>query len=131
MKLTEKEIIMGLFDELAGKAFGMLGGSGDAKSGLLDGIMETVASSGSGGLSGLLQSFKDKGLGEAVSSWVGTGDNLPVSSEQIRNVLGNETIQNLASKFGISTDEISSMLAQHLPGAVDNLTPDGTIPENS
>ena len=122
---------MGLFDELAGKAFGMLGGSGDAQSGLLGGIIETVASSDSGGLNGLLQSFKEKGLGEAVSSWVGTGENLPVSSEQIRNVLGNETIQNLASKFGISTDEISSMLAQHLPGAVDNLTPDGTLPENS
>ena len=122
---------MGLFDELAGKAMGMLSGSGESGSGLPGGIMGSLAPEGSGGLRGLIQSFQEKGLGDTVASWVGKGENLPISADQIQNVLGNDTIQNLASKFGISTDEISSMLAQHLPGAVDNLTPDGNIPDNS
>jgi uncharacterized protein YidB (DUF937 family) len=122
---------MGFLDGLAGKALGMFGGSGEAPSGLFAEIMEMVAPNASGGLNGLLQSFQDKGLGDTISSWIGTGENLPISSDQIQSVLGNETIQNLASKFGISSDQISSLLAQHLPGAVDKLTPDGTLPENS
>jgi uncharacterized protein YidB (DUF937 family) len=122
---------MGLLDELAGKALGMFNGSGEASSGLLDEIMGMVAPDTSGGLRGLLQSFQDKGLGDTMSSWIGTGENLHISSDQIQSVLGNETIQNLASKFGISGDQISSMLAQHLPTAVDKLTLDGTLHEQS
>ncbi|MSN26686.1 MAG: DUF937 domain-containing protein [Geobacter sp.] len=122
---------MGLFDELAGKALGMMGGSEDSSSGLMGGIVDMLAPKGSGGLGGLLQSFQEKGLGDKVSSWVGNGENLPISADQIQSVLGNDTIQNIASKFGISGDDISSMLAQYLPGTVDKLTPDGTIPDNS
>lgn len=122
---------MGLLDGLAGQALGMLNGSDEAPSGLLGGIMDMVTSNSSGGLSGLVQSFHDNGLGDVVSSWVGKGENLPIDPAQIQNVLGNDMVQNLASKFGISGDQISSLLAQHLPGAVDKLTPDGTVPENS
>ena len=121
---------MGLFDDFAGKAMGALNGSGDSSDGPLGGILEMVMPKGSGGLGGLVQSFQEKGLGEMVSSWVGKGENLPVSAEQIQSALGNETIRNLASKLGISGDDMSSMLAQYLPGAVDKLTPDGTIPKN-
>ncbi len=95
---------------------------------MLGGIINTLAP---GGLGGLVQSFKDKGLGEAVASWIGKGENLPISADQIQSVLGNETIQNLASKFGIPGDQIGSMLALSLPEAVDELTPEGTIPDNS
>lgn len=122
---------MGLFDDLAGKAFGMLsGGSGENPDNPLDGILEVVMPKDSGGLGGLLQSFQQKGLGDTVASWIGKGENLPISADQIQSVLGNETIQNLAAKFGISSDEISTMLAQYLPGTVDKLTPDGAIPDN-
>lgn len=119
---------MGMFDDLAGKAMGMLGDSGEDSGGMLSGIINTLAP---GGLGGLVQSFKDKGLGETAASWIGKGENLPISADQIQSVLGNETIQNLASKFGISSDQLSSMLAQYLPETVDKLTPEGTIPDNS
>ncbi len=123
---------MGLFDDLAGKALGMLsGGSGENSDNPLGGILEMVMPKDSGGLGGLLQSFQQKGLGDTVASWIGKGENLPISADQIQSVLGNETIQNLAAKFGISSDEISTMLAQYLPGTVDKLTPDGNIPDNS
>jgi len=122
---------MSLLDGLAGKAFDMLNGSNDTSSGIVDEIMKMVAPGTSGGLNGLLQSFQDKGLGETVSSWIGTGENLPISPDQIQSVLGSETMQNLASKFGISSEVVSSLLAQQLPTAVDKLTPDGTLPEES
>lgn len=120
---------MGLLDELAGKAMGLLGGGGSEQSGLMQGVLEMLGSSGSGGLSGLVNTFKEQGLGEVVSSWVGTGQNLPINAEQIQQVLGGDAIQQLAAKSGLSTDEVSSKLAEHLPGIVDHLTPDGSVPE--
>ena len=120
---------MGLLDELAGKAQGMFGGAEGTSSELLKGVMDMLSSSQSGGLSGLVQAFKDKGLGDVVSSWVGTGENLPLNADQVSNTLGSETIQNLAAKAGVSSTEVSSLLAQQLPGLIDKLTPDGVVPE--
>lgn len=120
---------MGLLDELASKAQGMFGGAEGKSPELLSSVMNMLSSNQSGGLSELVQSFKDKGLGDIVSSWVGTGENKPVNADQINTALGSETIQNLAEKAGVSSTEVSSMLAQHLPGLIDKLTPDGVIPE--
>lgn len=122
---------MGLLDELVGKAAGMLGGAqgGEGPGGLLDEVMGMLSGGQGGGLSGLVQNFKDKGLGDIVSSWVGTGENLPINADQIKEGLGSETIRNLAAKVGISPDDLSTQLSQFLPGVIDKLTPDGTIPE--
>lgn len=120
---------MGLFDELAAKASGLLGGGGSEQSGLAGGIMEMLTKSG--GLGGLVQSFQEKGLGDIISSWVGTGSNLPISADQIKEGLGGDAIQNLAAKAGTSPEDISAKLAELLPGVIDRLTPDGTIPEGS
>ncbi len=120
---------MGLFDELVGKASGMLGGGEGEQSGLVGGVMEMLANKETGGLGGLVQSFQEKGLGGVISSWVGTGENLPVSAEQIQQVLGSDTLQNLAAKSGIAPEELSGKLAEFLPGIIDKMTPDGTVPE--
>lgn len=120
---------MGLLDEFASKAQGMFGGAEGKSPELLNGVMDMFSNNQSGGLSGLVQTFKDKGLGDIVSSWVGTGENKPVNADQINNALGSETIQNLAAKAGVSSAEVSSLLAQYLPGLIDKLTPNGVIPE--
>lgn len=81
-----------------------------------------------GGLQGLVQSFHDKGLGEIASSWVGMGENLPVSADQVHQVLGSERVNDLAIKAGISPDVAGGAIAQLLPGIVDRLTPNGSCP---
>jgi uncharacterized protein YidB (DUF937 family) len=78
-----------------------------------------------GGLDGLVQNFQQKGLGEVVSSWVSTAQNLPISADQISHVLGSDTVKNLAAKAGISPDQAGSQLADLLPGLIDKLTPNG------
>ena len=83
----------------------------------------------SGGLQGLLQKFQAGGLGDAVASWVGTGQNLPVSAEQLQSVLGSRQLNEVASKLGIDSQQLSSQLAQHLPGLIDQVTPNGQVPE--
>jgi uncharacterized protein YidB (DUF937 family) len=120
---------MGVLDEIVGKATGMLSGGAGEQSGLLGGVMEMLAGKESGGLGGLVQSFQEKGFGGIISSWIGTGENQPISADQIQQVLGSDEIQRLAGKFGIPAEELSGKLAEILPGTIDKMTPDGTIPE--
>ena len=82
-----------------------------------------------GGIGGLQQSFAKQGMGDVVSSWIGTGQNMPVSADQIQQVLGNEQIKAFAQKAGISSEAAGPQLAALLPGIVDKLTPGGQIPQ--
>ena len=84
-----------------------------------------------GGLSGLLQQFHDKGLGGLVTSWVSTGQNLPISADQIQHVLGSEQVKELAAKAGISPDAAGSHLAEFLPMLIDKLTPNGQVQQGT
>ncbi len=122
---------MGFFDELAGKAFESLGLGKGGNSDLLNAVMEMLNNKESGGLSGLVQSFQQKGLGDIVSSWVSTGKNLPISAEQMLNGMGEDKIGEIANKAGISADAASSLLSEVLPGLIDRLTPNGKIPEGN
>jgi len=81
-----------------------------------------------GGLGGLLNKLQQGGLGNAVNSWVGTGQNQPVSPGQLGSALGPSIIKMLAQKSGMSEDDISKQLSQVLPGLVDKLTPAGRLP---
>jgi uncharacterized protein YidB (DUF937 family) len=87
------------------------------------------AKSKGGGLPGLIQAFQANGLGDVVSSWIGTGPNQPISASQIQSVLGSDAVKQLAARMGISPDAMSARLADVLPGAIDTLTPDGKLPE--
>ncbi len=117
---------MGLFDSIAGAVLGKTAGE--------QGNMAQVAIdlfNQNGGLSGILDKFKENGLGETAASWVGTGENLSISAEQISAVLGDGAIADLAAKFGISPETISAQIAEHLPRVVDKLTPNGEVPADS
>ena len=81
-----------------------------------------------GGIGGLVSAFEKSGLGGVASSWVGTGANQPVSPQQVQNGLGNQAIQDVAAKLGVSPDIASTVVSQLLPHVVDHLTPNGQIP---
>jgi uncharacterized protein YidB (DUF937 family) len=115
-------------EDMAGKEISsLLSGSSNP---LAAGVMQMINNQ-PGGLSGLVQQFHDKGLGGLVSSWVGTGQNLPISADQLQHVLGSDQLKELAAKAGISPDTASSHLAQLLPMLIDKLTPNGQVPEAS
>ena len=119
---------MSLIDDLGNKAaYSLLG---DCSNPLATGLLHMINNT-PGGLSGMLQSFHDRGLGGLVSSWVGTGQNLPISADQIQHVLGSEQVKELAAKAGISPDIASNALSQLLPTLVDKLTPNGQMPQHS
>jgi uncharacterized protein YidB (DUF937 family) len=81
-----------------------------------------------GGLGGLLKKLEQGGLGNAADSWVGTGQNQPVSPGQLGSALGPSIIKMLAQKSGIPEEELTKQLSQVLPGIVDKLTPSGRLP---
>jgi len=81
-----------------------------------------------GGVGGLVSAFEKNGLGGVASSWVGQGANQPVTPQQVQSGLGNEALQDVASKLGVSPDVASGVVAQLLPHVVDHLTPNGQVP---
>jgi len=119
---------MGLLDEVEGKALSSMLGS--SSSPLATGLMQMINNQ-PGGLQGLIQSFHDKGMGGLVQSWVGTGQNLPISADQISHVLGSDQVKQLAASAGISPDAAGATLAKLLPMLVDHATPGGQVPQQS
>lgn len=119
---------MGLLDGIKKQVEGGAGstspstGQTSGHSGLLSGALEMLSGQGFGNL---VRSFKEKGLSDVVSSWIGTGQNLPISPDQIHSVLGSEKVRQLAEKAGLSPQEAASKLSTVLPEVVDKATPNG------
>ena len=120
---------MGLLEDLASKAKGAMGATGGEHSGMINAVLGMLGVQGTGGLAGMVQAFKDRGLQDIINSWVGTGENKPITPEQIQLGLGKEKIQELADKAGVTAEAAKAKLAEILPGLVDKLTPQGKIPE--
>ncbi|MDF3031198.1 MAG: hypothetical protein K0R03_1756 [Moraxellaceae bacterium] len=81
-----------------------------------------------GGLEGLLRRFQQSGLGAVFGSWVGVGQNKPITPTQIQQALGSGQLVQLASRLGLDPRQLARLLAQYLPGIVDSMTPDGRLP---
>jgi uncharacterized protein YidB (DUF937 family) len=136
LSTTQKENIMGILDTVLGvlksqaassSAAPAAGGSGD----LLSSVIGMITDPQSGGLSGLVEKIAAGGLADQVASWVGKGENLPISAEQIQEVLGSSFVQGLAAKMGINTNDVAGSLAGMLPQIIDKLTPDGQVPADN
>lgn len=84
-----------------------------------------------GGISGLLEKFRQSGLTDVVQSWIGSGQNFPISSDQVQQVLSSNVLQQLATKLGIDSQMASGIVAQFLPEIVNKLSPDGLEPNNT
>ena len=129
---------MGLLDMVGGMLGGQAGqGGGQAE--LLNLIVGMLAGGGqgghggqggaAGGLGALLQQFQAAGLGEQVNSWIGTGQNLPLSPDQLQGALGGEQMSQMADRMGLSVGDLGSQMSQMLPQVVDRMTPGGQMPE--
>jgi uncharacterized protein YidB (DUF937 family) len=119
---------MGLLDSILGAVSSQTEASGGTNplTGIVGGLLEQ-----SGGLQGLMDKFTQAGHGSAFASWVGTGQNQPISSDQIQKVLGSEQVKALAGKLGIDPNQAGQFLAEYLPKVIDKLTPAGKIDPNA
>jgi uncharacterized protein YidB (DUF937 family) len=115
---------MGLLDQVLGTLGQQAGGSGQNQ--MLDLVMQLINSQ-PGGLQGLIERFAQGGLGQQAQSWVSTGQNLPISPEQLLKVLGGGQLSQLTQQAGLSDADAAGGLADLLPQVVDQLTPNGAI----
>jgi len=115
---------MGLMDMVGG----LLGQGGQGQNPLVSAALGLIQNH-PGGIQGLLGQFQEQGLGDQVASWIGTGANQGISAEQLQSVLGSDQLQQLASRFGLSQGDAASGLASALPQVVDQLSPQGSLPE--
>ena len=103
-------------------------GSGTSNDPLMAIIGSLLSGSGSGGLAKLIQQFQHAGLGEQAQSWVGTGQNMPISLNQLMQVFGADRMQQMAASAGMEQQQFGGRLAEMLPQVVDRLTPEGQLP---
>jgi uncharacterized protein YidB (DUF937 family) len=94
---------------------------------MLESVLAMITQSG--GLSGLLEMLKGKGLGDIASSWIGSGENKAVSAEQLTSAMGSDAISQIATKLGASKEQAAALLAKYLPMVIDKLTPNGKLEE--
>ncbi len=118
---------MGLLDDVLHAAAGAAPAKDSSQSSLVSAVLSMLSQSG--GISGLAHQFTAQGLGNIVHSWISTGQNLPISPEQLQSVLGSDQVQTLAAKAGVSPETAKNGLAQILPQIVDQLTPNGEVPQ--
>ena len=90
-------------------------------------ISAVLARTNFGNLQGLVAQLQQCGLGPQVQSWLGNGQNLPVTPDQLRSAIGSDQVRALAQQFGVDPDAALKLLAQHLPRVVDQASPNGTL----
>jgi uncharacterized protein YidB (DUF937 family) len=84
-----------------------------------------------GGLGALIDRFRNNGFEDAINSWIGTGQNQAISPGQLRQALGQETVEDLSQRTGLPHGDLLSQLSNILPGVVDRLTPNGQLPSDA
>ncbi|MCP5277801.1 MAG: DUF937 domain-containing protein [Thiobacillus sp.] len=124
---------MGLFDDALGGVLGSLGSASDTPAGGSNAMLQLVTGliKQHGGVGGLVDTLAKSGLGSQAASWVGSGDNAPVTGDQLGQALGGGQLAALAGQFGVDAHAINGLLAQYLPEVVNQLTPGGKLPDEA
>jgi uncharacterized protein YidB (DUF937 family) len=127
---------MGLLDSIASQVTSALAGSAtdalpSAHPGLFEVVTSLLGSSQTGGLQALQASFEQQGLGHLIGSWIGPGENLAITPDEVHRVLGSEQIEAVAQKVGLTPSDVTNQLAGLLPHAVDTVTQGGVVPQGT
>jgi uncharacterized protein YidB (DUF937 family) len=122
----------GLGDILGGLAGGGGGGQAGGMGGMLGSLLPVLGGMlAGGGLQKVLSGFQANGLAAQADSWVGTGENAPISGADVRKAVSPEELSQIAAKLGVSEDEAADAVAQVLPTVVDKVSPDGHLAPDS
>ena len=120
---------MGMFGNILGSVLNGISQQGGTAGAIASVAGSLLANDGDhGGLGGLVGKFEQAGLGNVVSSWIGSGQNLPISADQLQSVLGSDAVAGIAAKLGINPADAMGQLSTMLPSLVDKLTPNGQTP---
>jgi len=114
---------MSMITDIQQKAASVLGSSNTQVTQAISQLIDEC-----GGMDGLMKKFSDKGLDDVVQSWVSNAPNKPVSAEQVKNAVGTDLIEKVATRVGMTPDSLCQQVATYLPLLVDKLSPHGSVP---
>ena len=120
---------MGLLDQMLGAL-----GSGESKgqaSGVAEALVAMLNDPRTGGIAGLMQQFQQRGLGDSFASWVGTGQNQPISADDMSRGLGQDRVSELSQRANVPSSQLAALAPIMLPLLIDKLTPNGNVPEQA
>ena len=118
---------MGTLDAILAEAGTQFGLNTSKTTSLLSGLLSLINET-PGGLGAFIERLRKSGLGDFVSSWLGSGQPRPISSSTLETAIGHDSIDKIASKAGLSFSTAASALAFMLPNIIQRLTPGGVIP---
>jgi uncharacterized protein YidB (DUF937 family) len=123
---------MGILDSLENSP-ALKGMLGQLEAAVIPVVLSEVLGSkdGQGGLSAIVAKLQQAGLGDQVKSWIGNGQNLPITADQLQQALGSDMAKQLAARFNIPLDQLTKVLAEQLPLAVDHASPNGMLPHGA
>jgi uncharacterized protein YidB (DUF937 family) len=129
--MNERAVAMGILDSLENSP-ALKGMLGQLEAAVVPVVLgEVLGNGGQGGLSAIVAKLQQSGFGDQVKSWIGNGQNLPITAEQLQAVLGSDTVKQLAARFNIPVDQLGPVLAHLLPTAVDHASPAGKLPHTA
>ena len=101
---------------------------GDKANVLLSVLLSMITDKTNGGFGGFLENFNEAGLGDLASSWINSGANMPIFYEQTESVFGEQTLKEMSDEIGLDYKTTTSATAFMTPRIIDELTPNGEIP---
>ena len=122
---------MAMFDAIIAEADQRFGLGQEAAGSLLARLLRLISDPATNGFTGFIDRFREVGLGSTIDSWITTGDNTPLSNEQLESAIGEDTIASIAADTGVDRSTATSALAGMIPSVVDTLTTNGTVPDDS
>jgi uncharacterized protein YidB (DUF937 family) len=121
---------MGMLDGLLGSLMGgMTGGGQQQQNPLLAIALQMLQQNG--GIEGILGKFQQAGYADQAQSWISTGENRPISADDLQQVLGQGQLGQIAQQLGLGQRETADGLASVLPQVIDRMTPTGQVPADS
>ena len=98
---------------------------GDQAGGMMEGISGLTG--GKLDMGSLMSKLTEGGLGEQVKSWMGDGENEPVSADQLKEALGEDQIAAASEKMGLDSDSAAQKLSEALPDLTDKFSSGGSL----
>lgn len=85
-------------------------------------------SDGNLNLQALASKMSENGeLGDILGSWLGDGDNSPISAQGIMDLFGESKLSDIASQLGANTGDVAGGLAEALPQIMDKASSGGNL----
>jgi uncharacterized protein YidB (DUF937 family) len=120
---------MALFDDIASGVDPQFNLAAKAK-GLIAYLLSLITDPRSGGIGGFFKRMTQSGLESVSKRILGGHDKSPLSSEQVEKLLGDDTLHQIANRFGVGEKVATSASAFLLPHILGALTPGGRVPDS-